>query len=117
MTMSTMLTSKQDYKYYKSRYDMLVSGQLKFSYAWGGQYYFNEKGALTLYSFMSNDLIFFTDRGSIKLADVIYIHYGLFLYFDPYAFHWHKKYMKWFKANKEEFDRLNVDKLNNILNK
>lgn len=115
MVLSTVFVNFKDYKYYRSRYDMLVSGELKFIYEHGGLYYFNTSGKFNLSLFKRDDVIFFLDTGDVKLTEDHYIHNNFFLHFDPWASKWHKKYMAWFKANKAEFDEINKDKLSNLL--
>jgi hypothetical protein len=112
---ATFVVNFKDYEYYRSRYDMLVSGELKFIYEHGGLYYFNMSGKFNRSLFNRDEVIFFSDTGDVKLAEDHYIHNNIFLHFDFWASKWHKKYMAWFKANKAEFDEINKDKLSNLL--
>jgi len=44
-----------------------------------------------------NDVIYFVDTGSIKLADCHYIHNEIYTYFDLYSLYWLYKYNRYFK--------------------
>lgn len=89
-----IMTNYPNYKYYKKIYNNLDKMRfVKTSHQtqiWGA----NQDE----HNFpWDSSFVYFVDSKSIKLTEDVYIHGNLNIFMDPYAFYWHRKYVKHFK--------------------
>jgi hypothetical protein len=106
--LSSFLTLREYYQFYKPTYDAIVNG----SYVRDR----NLSSDSTIYfrrpdntdPFTDNEIIFFGDgKGSIKLLTgkrniSAYIHEASFTFFDPYTLYWRKKIIIAFEESKQK---------------
>jgi hypothetical protein len=106
--LSTFLTLRQYYQFYKPTYDAIVNG----SYVWDRKFSTDS----TIYlrrpdntdPFTDEEIIFFNaGKGSIKLLTSkrnisAYIHEASFTFLDPYTLYWRKKIRIAFEESKQK---------------
>jgi hypothetical protein len=93
MSLATILTLSTKYKYYKLTYQLLYSGNYVFSTECSTYVGFSKPNQNNLWSWSTDEILYFKQDGSIKLIDG-YIHNNLMILFDPYTLYWYFKIEK-----------------------
>lgn len=108
LCLSTFLTLRGSYQYYKPTYNAIINGDyiLDRKFSMSDTIYFRRPDNND--PFTHDEIIFFDNgTGSIKLLtgnvyNSEYIHKSYFTYFDPYTLYWDRKIRRAFQKTKEK---------------